>query len=164
MPITDKVHGKFQLTLASKATLQHSTIFPDSLSICFIVVELCLTDWNTPILKVWGIASWAQHPLSTGLVRLQFPSLRGTTRRNNGSSMQNGFRIEHHTRILVENTDIHEVKLKMWCYNSVCETTSAHQLLLMLVTQWPMLRQTFKIIKAYSHGISRSRAQTPFRL
>ena len=52
----------------------------------FIVVGLRLPYLNTPILKAWGSTSRAQRPLTTGIVRRQFPSLRGTTWRNNGRS------------------------------------------------------------------------------
>ena len=47
-----------------------------------------------------GSASWAQRPLTTGIVRQQFPLLRGTTWRNNGSSTRNGSHFEHDIRIL----------------------------------------------------------------
>ena len=42
------------------------------------------------ILKAWGSDSRAQRPLTTGIVRRQFPSLRGTTWRNSGRSTWNG--------------------------------------------------------------------------
>ena len=38
----------------------------------------------------------------TGIVRRQFPSLRGTTWRNNGSSTRNDSHFEHDIRILNE--------------------------------------------------------------
>ena len=43
----------------------------------------------------------------TGIVRRQFPSLRGTTWRNNGRRMWNGSRFEHICAIYVEITNIH---------------------------------------------------------
>ena len=55
---------------------------------------------NTPIWWAWGSGSWAQRPLPTGIVRRQFPSLRGTTWCNNGSSTRNGSRFEHDNCIL----------------------------------------------------------------
>ena len=45
---------------------------------CFIVVGLFLPYSNTPMLKAWGGTSRAQRLLTTGIVRRQFLSLRGT--------------------------------------------------------------------------------------
>ena len=59
-----------------KATSQLLFEFSDSLQICFTVVGLLLTYLNTPILKAWASASRAQRPLTTGIVRRHFPSLR----------------------------------------------------------------------------------------
>ena len=55
--------------------------------------------------------------LDDGIVRLQFPSLRGTTWRNNGRSAWNGSRFEHIRAFYVDITNIDGVKLKMSCYN-----------------------------------------------
>ena len=49
-----------------------------------IVVGLPLPYLHTPISKARDSASRAQYPLTMGIVRRQFPSLRGTTWRNNG--------------------------------------------------------------------------------
>ena len=90
------------------------------LCIRFIVVGLLLPYLNTPISKAWGSASRAQRPLTTGIVRRQFPSLRGTTWRNNGRSAWNGSRFEHicaFYHVYAEITNIEGVKLKMSCYN-----------------------------------------------
>ena len=89
----------------------------DSLLICFIAVEIVKTNLNTPIWKAWGSATRAQRPLPTGIVRRQFPSLRGTTWRNKGRSAWNGSRFEHICAFYVEITNIQGVKLKMSCYN-----------------------------------------------
>ena len=43
--------------------------------------------------------------LDTGIVRRQFPTLRGTTWRNNGTSAWNGFRFEHVCDIYAEITN-----------------------------------------------------------
>ena len=80
-------------------------------------VWLLLPYLNTPISKAWGSASRAQRPLTTGIVRWQFPSLRGTTWRNNGRSAWNGSRFEHICAFYAEITSIQGVKLKMSCYN-----------------------------------------------
>ena len=48
-----------------------------------------------------------QRPLTTGIVRRQFPSLRGTTWRNNAMSAWNGSRFEHIRAFYVEITNIH---------------------------------------------------------
>ena len=93
-----------------------SIMFADSLLLCIIVVELFSTDLNSPILKGWIRASRAQCSLTAGIVRRQFPSLRGTLWRSNGSSTRNGSRFGHDIRIL-SGKYIHEVKLKMSCYN-----------------------------------------------
>ena len=66
----------------------------------FFAVEIVLTNLNTPVWKAWGSASWAQRPLTTGIVRRKFPSLRGTMWHNNGSSTWNGCRFEHDILIL----------------------------------------------------------------
>ena len=84
---------------------------------CFIVVGLLLPYLNTPILKAWGSASRAQRPLTTGIVRRQFSSLRGITWHNNGRSAWNGSRFEHICTFYVEITNIHGVKMTMSCYN-----------------------------------------------
>ena len=87
------------------------------LQICFIAVEIVLRNLNTPIWKACGSASRAQCPLMTGIVRRQFPSLRGTTWRNNGRSAWNGSPFEHIRAFYVEITNIDGMKLKMSCYN-----------------------------------------------
>ena len=117
MVITSTVYWKFQQSLVSQATLQPSIMCADSLYICFITVEIVKTNINTPIWKAWGSASRAKRPLPTGIVRRQFPSLRGTTWRNDGRSAWNGSRFEHIFAFYVEITNIHGVKLKMSCYN-----------------------------------------------
>ena len=116
-PITGTVYGSFHQLLLSKATSQLSLKFSDSLWIWFIVVGLLLSYLNTPMLKAWGSASRAQRPLTTGIVRRQFPSLRGTTWRNNGRSAWNGSSFEYICAFYAEITNIHGVKLKMSCYN-----------------------------------------------
>ena len=88
--------------------------------ICPFIVSFIFNGFKPPILKAWGRTSRAQRLLPTGIVRRRFPSRgttssRGTTWRNNGSRTRNGSRFEHHVRM--ETTDIHEVKLKMPCYN-----------------------------------------------
>ena len=55
--------------------------------------ELSWPHLNTSIWKVQGIASRAQRPL-TALWDNNFPSLRGDTWRNNGSSTRNGSRFD----------------------------------------------------------------------
>ena len=100
MVITGAVYWKSQQSLVSQATLQPSIMFADPLYICFIKVEIIKTNLNTPIWNAWGSASRAQRPLPTGIVRRQFPSVRGTTWRNNGSSTRNGSRFEHDNRLL----------------------------------------------------------------
>ena len=97
--------------------LQFSFKFSDSLWICFIVVGLLLLYSNRTILKAWGSASRAQRPLTTGIVRQQFSSLRGTPFHNNGRSMWNDSRFKHICAFYMEITNIHRVKLKMSCYN-----------------------------------------------
>ena len=62
----DTVYGKFQ-QLVSKAKLQPSIVFADSLQICFIALKLCLSDLNSPILKGWGSTSRARCPSTTGI-------------------------------------------------------------------------------------------------
>ena len=88
--LQNRPQGKPGLT-----SIQPTSMFADFLSICFIAVETVLINLNTPIWKAWGSASRALRPLTTGIVRRQFPSLRGTTRRNNGRSAWNGSRFEH---------------------------------------------------------------------
>ena len=105
--ITVTVYGIFHQLLLSKATSQLSFKFSDSLQICFIVVGLPLPYLNTLILSPWGSASRAQRPLTTGIVRRQVPSLRGTTWRNNGRSAWNGSRFEHICAFYMEITNIH---------------------------------------------------------
>ena len=100
MVITGAAYWKSQQSLVSQATLQPSIMFADPLYICFIKVEIIKTNLNTPIWNAWGSASRAQRPLPTGIVRRQFPSVRGTTWRNNGSSTRNGSRFEHDNRLL----------------------------------------------------------------
>ena len=117
MVITSTVYWKFRQSLVSQATLQPLIMCADSLLICFIAVEIVKTNLNTPIWKAWGSASRAQRPLPTGIVRRQFPSLRGTTWRNKGRSAWNGSRFEHICAFYVEITNIQGVKLKMSCYN-----------------------------------------------
>ena len=85
----------------------------------FYFGRILLKDLNTPILKVQGSALWAQHPLTAGSVRRQFPSLRNTTWRNNGSSTRNGFRFEYHIRILRGESwhslgEIENIMLSSW--------------------------------------------------
>ena len=109
MTFTGTVYLKFQQSLVSKATL--------NLQLCFLVVEIVLTNSNTPIWKAWGSVSRAQRPLTMGIVRRQFPSLSVTTWRNNGRSAWNDSRFEHMRAFYVEITNIHGVKLKMSCYN-----------------------------------------------
>ena len=72
---------------------------------------------HADMLKAWGSVSRAHRPLTTGNVRRQFPSLRGTTWRNNGRSAWNGSRFVHKCAFYVEITNIHGVKLKMSFYN-----------------------------------------------
>ena len=117
MVITSTVYWKFRQSLVSQATLQPLILCADSFLICFIAVEIVKTNLNTPIWKAWGRASRAQRPLPTGIVRRQFPSLRGTTWRNKGRSAWNGSRLEHICAFYVEITNIQGVKLKMSCYN-----------------------------------------------
>ena len=117
MVITSTVYWKFRQSLVSQATLQPLIMCADSLLICFIAVEIVKTNLNSPIWKAWGSASRAQRPLPTGIVRRQFPSLRGTTWRNKGRSAWNGSRFEHICAFYVEITNIQGVKLKMSCYN-----------------------------------------------
>ena len=95
---------RFHQLLLSMATSQLSFRCSDSLLICFIVVGLLLPYLNMPILKAWGSASRAQRPLTTGIVRRQFPWLRGTNWRNNGRSAWNGSRFEHICAFYVETT------------------------------------------------------------
>ena len=83
----------------------------------FYCGRVALPYLNTPILKAWGSASRAQRPLTTGIARRQFPSLMGTTWRNNGRCAWNGSRYEHICAFNVEITNIYGVKLKMSCYN-----------------------------------------------
>ena len=54
----------------------------------FIVAELLLPHLKTPILVILGGKSHAPRP-TTGIVKRQFLSLRGTMRRNNGNSTWN---------------------------------------------------------------------------
>ena len=105
MVITSTVYWKFRQSLVSQATLQPLIMCADSLLICFIAVEIVKTNLNTPIWKAWGSASRAQRPLPTGIVRRQFPSLRGTTWRNKGRSAWNGSRFEHICAFYVEITN-----------------------------------------------------------
>ena len=64
-----------------------------------------------------GGASRAQRPLTTGIVRWQFPSIKDTTWRNNGRSARTGSLNEHMYAFYMEITNIHGVKLKMSCFN-----------------------------------------------
>ena len=75
---------------------------------------------NTPIVKVWGNSSRTQHPLRSGTVRRQCPSLKGTTWCNKGrvSASRTIF------AFYVENTNIHRMKWKMLCYNLVYDRSS----------------------------------------
>ena len=71
--------------------------------VCKLIVNMfycgrILTVLSMPISKAWCTASRAQRPITTGIVRRQFPSLSGTTWRNSGSSARNGSRFEHHIR------------------------------------------------------------------
>ena len=106
MVITSTVYWKFRQSLVSQATLQPLIMCADSLFICFIAVEIVKTNLNTPIWKAWSSASRAQRPLPTGIVRRQFPSLRGTTWRNKGRSAWNDSRFEHICAFYVEITNI----------------------------------------------------------
>ena len=72
----------------------------------FVVVGLLWPYLNMSILKAWGSGSRAQRPLTTDIVRRQFPSLRDTTWRNNGGSAWNGSRFEHICAFYVEITNI----------------------------------------------------------
>ena len=75
---------------------------------------------NTPIVKVWGNSSRTQHPLRSGTVRRQCPSLKGSTWCNKG-------RVSASRTIFVfyvENTNIHRMKWKMLCYNLVYDRSS----------------------------------------
>ena len=75
--------------------------------------NIFLTNLNTSIWKAWGSVSRAQRPLTMGIVRRQFPSLRGTTWRNNERSAWNGSRFEHICAFYVEITSIDGVNLKV---------------------------------------------------
>ena len=112
-PITGTVYGRFHQLLLSKATSQLSFKFSDSLLINAIMLELLLPYSNTPILKAWGSTSQAHCPLTKGIVRQQFPSLRGTMLRDNGRSMWNCSHFKHICAFYVEITNIHKVKLKV---------------------------------------------------
>ena len=79
----------------------------------FYCGRVAFTVFKHAILKAWGSASRAQRPLTTGMVRRQFPSLRGTTWRNNGRSAWKGSRFEHIYAFYAKITNIHGVKLKM---------------------------------------------------
>ena len=59
-----------------------------------------------------GSTSRAQRPLTTGIVRRQFPSLRGTTWRNNGRSEWNVSRFEDICAFYMKITNIHGVNWK----------------------------------------------------
>ena len=76
----------------------------------FYCGNIAFTIFNTRILKAWGSASRVQCPLTTGIVRRQFPSLRGTMWCNNKRSMWNGSRFEHKCAFYVEITNIQGVK------------------------------------------------------
>ena len=72
---------------------------------------------QTLILKVWGSASWAPHPVMTGIVRWQFLLLRDTMWCNKRSSMQNSSRFEHHICILNAECKHLQSEIKKSCYN-----------------------------------------------
>ena len=85
---------------------------------CFRIFFFLL-HLNMPVLKVWGCTLRAQRPLTTGIVRQRFPSLRhvkGTTWCNDGRSSWNGSRFEQHSHVYVENTSIHRVRVKWKCH------------------------------------------------
>ena len=80
--------------------------------------ELSWLHLNTSIWKVQGIASRAQRPLTTALWDNNFPSLRGATWRNNGSSTRNGARFDLDDRHLSgEYGHPWGEIIKMPCYN-----------------------------------------------
>ena len=63
------------------------------------MVGLLLRYLNTSILKAWGSASRAQRPLTMGIVRWQFPLVRGTTWHNNMTSAWNGSHFRKGSRL-----------------------------------------------------------------
>ena len=83
---------------------------------------IALPHLSTPILKVWGSALRTQCPLTTGIVRRQFPSLRGTTWRSNGKSAWNGSRFEHHIRLLRRDQWHSQSEIKNIAYYNVTNT------------------------------------------
>ena len=91
---TGAVYRKFHRSSVSKTTWQLSSNSTESSPIRVIVSELSWLHLNTSIWKVQGIASRAQRPLTTALWDNNFPSLRGATWRNNGSSTWNGSRFD----------------------------------------------------------------------
>ena len=96
-----------------------------------VLVELSLLHLNTPMLKVWISASRAKHPL-TSIASRQFPSLRGTTWRNNGSAW-NLKRLlprapfPHFTRILtsIERVVVNNAMLYSWL-RAICWVLSKY--------------------------------------
>ena len=91
---TGAVYRKFHRSSVSKTTKQLSSNSTESSPIRVIVSELSWPHLNTSIWKVQGIASRAQSPLTTALWDNNFPSPRGATWRNNGSSTRNGSRFD----------------------------------------------------------------------
>ena len=91
---TGAVYRKFHRSSVSKTTWQLSSNSTESSPIRVIVSELSWSHLNTLIWKVQGIASQAQRPLTTALWDNNFPSPRGATWRNNGSSTRNGSRFD----------------------------------------------------------------------
>ena len=113
------LHGLWEIPaiICGKSNIEHSIMFADSLLICFIVAEFILIDLNTPILKVWDSTSQAQHPLITSIVRQQFPSVRASRDVTKEVACQMALTSSTILIVQADNTNIHEVKLKMSCYN-----------------------------------------------
>ena len=76
MLITGIISERFDGQLISKRTTQLSLKFLHSLSSCLMVVEMPLPHFNTQILMDSCSGSCAPHPLTTGIVRRQCPSLK----------------------------------------------------------------------------------------
>ena len=79
----------------------------------FYCSRVAFTIFKHADIKGVKLASRAQRPLTMGIVRQQFPSLRGTTWYTNGRSTWNGSPFEHIFDFYIEITTIHGVKLKM---------------------------------------------------
>ena len=92
--ITGTFSVRFKRLLMSKSTSYLSIKFTNPFWAYLIIVALPLLQSNTPIPKLESSEPRVRGPFTTSIVKAQFPSLRGTMWRNNGSGTRNGSRPE----------------------------------------------------------------------